>query len=1045
MSDPYLLAVHVLDCVLDKKIIPASIRRERLHIAIEFLVGDTVLAEMQTHSSRSCMWDLKCTLPLPHILDLGKESLDNKALRFTIYYMQQDTQVPVAQLLQHLFLLVSGSGGRSRVGLRQDCILQLGDTLAGVSSAGQAIARLRVGLLMLDTNSPEHAKVKEEFFGRAGAMVRPTAFVAAAAAATTTATPGVATTVAADIAKRTAAGESVLKGLQALAASLDSKTPTEELLIPLVTFVEFLKSRVALAAAKEVEEFLQHRTMTTATPSDIKALFSLGLTDNASILLSSATVFVARRLKVATGATMMAEVLENKNILMQVESELAEIDKATTDLQLFFARSTTTTAASTSRDEDQQNVDPLGKAMPLAAFNATVEIELKQIADCVTVEMKRSSSAAESRQVLQHFAARLETFSRAMEARSDDLYSPQSKSATPSGVGAAAALLALKKRVRRLQREIAPFSTAASSEEERAKLEEILSPKLAEMPEKEIQCNKAIAAFEQCVMDRSSISFESRIRAIILALAAPIPPLPDTSKSATSLAALVVPQSQSDIHATNLVKPVTPATSAGAVASQIGLATISAPAAAVATVLSNSATSTITTTSASLVAHPAANPAANPTPNPAATSRPVAAAPGKASTRTCTLVKGTMQENNPTQLAADPIDPTTVASTIAMVPEAKTITTAVGPSTLRIVAKLKVILPSVLGWSFSQEDDMTPEISHQYLAGTVAAVADVLDMAVEPQIKARCTEFLGLLNQVIQGKKTAKTIVESLVPAIAPTPTEAPTPTPANATAPTPATAPATAPTWLSAAVLCDRFFVSESVVVSDVSERVVTESGVRWLAQREMFLILGLLMEQEVPETELAGDLLAAVAAFSMEAADCMAVLVAAFILLDDEARKETTYLGFVSNLAGLLCGLRSFPQSDENKKMESENFLVSQAYRLIRRYSSMGSKTKVMPSEAAIGSDLDQHSELEASPDIICGKSLLHLAVEAKACPALIKLLIQRGKINVNRLDIYAKTAAQYTRGDPNMLQLFLPQREGGPHVNVVSTRAGKEKKRW
>lgn len=341
----------------------------------------------------------------------------------------------------------------------------------------------------------------------------------------------------------------------------------------------------------------------------------------------------------------------------------------------------------------------------------------------------------------------------------------------------------------------------------------------------------------------------------------------------------------------------------------------------------------------------------------------------------------------------------------------------------RTMTRLKAALPTAHLLSGSEEKEDLAFFQAASEHDSQNALAILVDVAAKAEataeaLSARCAEVLTLMRAVL-GLEHA---------AVAAAPVAAPVASGASGAAaltavPTAVRAPVSAAQLLAAIACGDRHFLSARETAPDMC--------LRWMAQRDLVVILGLLFAvcPEPTGSDESVVLLEALAACSPEVADAPVLLFGAFLLLDDGERSATSFLTFAFSLSALLGTQAFFLGAQEENKAEAEISLLSHAYRLIRR-CSRGMRTKVMPSDAEIAKALDSLPALEGTLDIVNGRTLLHLAAECRAAP-LVRILVQRGKISPLRRDIYALTAPELARGDTEILGSFF---SGDKQSNVM-----------
>ena len=432
LSDMAQLLLHVMDALLQRGTeVPAA--RCLMQVQIEILENDHVLNKRSTGLSRKSgglIWDSKIRLELPHIADVreARDSSERFSVRFSLMTEQlsnaEQQQQQQQQQSKLMITVASVLVPLSRLCMRGDVCQRREHILALKSSLGgeKDLARLRVGSLFANADmQPAIDDLLEKAPSSSSAFFSPRR--SSAEQELSSKDSGT------DYAKRAEAGNQVLLDLQSLAERLEVREAqgphAGELIVPMLMLIEFLRTRVSREAAREVESKHNSSIVTprVVIPPDVSMLFDGGLsTTMPALLLSSVAVFVARRLRVSTGATASAESAELKIAVKNVESDLEGIAKETTELQNFFAKTTNV-------KKQGRNDVPLLE-LDIIPFLLAVEQKLSELESCIRTEWDDSQKATHQKQLVTFFLAHLSTLSCAVEIKADEVMSKVNRSHT---------------------------------------------------------------------------------------------------------------------------------------------------------------------------------------------------------------------------------------------------------------------------------------------------------------------------------------------------------------------------------------------------------------------------------------------------------------------------------------------------------------------------------------------------------------------------------------------------------------------------------------
>ena len=431
------LLVHVMDALLQKGVETQSglaLRKSKLQVTIDFLDGDFVLnagATSEGGGKVGVCFDAKLQLDLPRLGALADvydaANADRFFLRFSLLRLAEKENPPTDAVPLATAIISPSTVNQDR---RKECIVNLINTLA----PGEVLARLRVGLLMIDTKSDKGRDLMKEFYESPSSSQNSRLLLHSSSRSKAAATPASSIEAPAvdpaesslskrEYAKRVEAGNNVLAELQALVERLDQKEPRSgELVVPINVFVDFVRTRVNVSAAREVREMYRAKLDSTpvVVPPDVVALFEGGLSSGSlpALLFSSVSVFVARRLRISTGATAVAETREIASSLKACASDVDSIAKVTTELQLFFAK-----GASQSSAEPESKEIPLND-MDMTSFVVVVERNLQEIEACILAEWGEQANAkhaaSQGNRLIAFFADKLRVLSEAVERKSDE-------------------------------------------------------------------------------------------------------------------------------------------------------------------------------------------------------------------------------------------------------------------------------------------------------------------------------------------------------------------------------------------------------------------------------------------------------------------------------------------------------------------------------------------------------------------------------------------------------------------------------------------------
>lgn len=580
--------LHVMDAMLpkDNKSFGPLLRRQKLQVSVEYLQGDQEwVSAVQTCSGNrkvaSVVFDSKLRLVLPRLTSLASIEEGRHSLRMGIFYDREEEgdekngeKIVIAEATVPLLTLLGSKG--SAVEGRKEHIFKLMNALGGED----CVARLRVGLLFIDSGESGQAK---DFFESSTAAARRsiTRFFGKPAAETTTssATAVIApasenldddqaeeiNTSKAAYAKRVAAGNAVLNDLKLLAERLDLRDPDKKedfLLVPVTTLIEFLRARVSRESAEQVDAIRQNNGVPgPLDPADVTTLFRVGLCrvrlPAFQFAFSSVSVFVARRLKISTGATAAAEASEISSMIGSVEHEIKSIEKETTDLQLFFAKG----QASGSGNKENDNPDdvPLLSIDSDAAFHLACERRLIELSSCVDEEWgpvgqqrANTSNDDNNAKLARFFSDKATVIGGAVEVKIDQCLAQierendlayKLKVVSSKSRESLERLRSYRKRIKELQSRMRKiFSAQIGDQQEDQEEQPPQQPKgLFDSTTKSEQqlFELVVSCFEQCIRNRSLVIFQRSLRKVMfdgppraLSAAEVLPPSPKKDLSA---------------------------------------------------------------------------------------------------------------------------------------------------------------------------------------------------------------------------------------------------------------------------------------------------------------------------------------------------------------------------------------------------------------------------------------------------------------------------------------------------------------------------------
>ena len=609
--------LHVMDAMLpkDNRGLDPLLRRQNLQVSVEYLQGDQewALSSVQTSGNRkaaSVVFDSKLRLELPRLTSLVGIEDGKHSLRLGIFYDREEEgdgakreKIVIAEATVPLSTLI-------KVGVaaegRKEHIFKLMNALGGED----CIARLRVGLLFVSGNESS-GPTKDffesstaaarrsitRFFGKSAAEISTTTIPTTSATSATSpaadkddeATAGAETNSSkAAYAKRVAAGNAVLNDLKLLAERLDLRDPDKKedfLLVPATTLIEFLRARVSRESAELVNAIRQNNGVPgPLDPPDVTTLFRVGLCKSRlpafQFAFSSVSVFVARRLKISTGATAVAEASEISSMIGSVEHEIKSIAKETTDLHLFFAKS----QASGSGNKENDNPDdiPLASIESDEAFHLACERRLSELSSCVDEEWgpagkprtTTASNDVNNAKLSRFFSDKAKVIGEAVEVKIDACLAQIEREndlayklrvASSKSRESLERLRSFRKRIKDLQSRLRNLSTAQKGGHQNAGGDWSIEDHEEQPPqppkglfdsttksEQQLLFELVVSCFEQCIRNRSLVAFQRSLRKVMfdgppraLSAAEVLPASPKKDVSALLRVAAVLAESLS--------------------------------------------------------------------------------------------------------------------------------------------------------------------------------------------------------------------------------------------------------------------------------------------------------------------------------------------------------------------------------------------------------------------------------------------------------------------------------------------------------------------